>query len=141
MKKSLQYKAIIQEIPAIRKDLDILQGEWSIPNSEMGQIRVMIEEIFSNIVRFGYRDSLEHHIDIILEKRAEEVTIELIDDGIPFNPLEYHQGPVTDPAASEDGGMGITLIRTFSNSLYYEREGDFNHLHISKQLKSNTTSG
>ena len=141
MKKPLQYKAHIQEIPSIRKDLEILQVEWNIQDSEMGQIRVMIEEIFSNIVRFGYTDSLEHHIDVVLEKNADEVTIDMIDDGIPFNPLEYQQGPFSDPAASEDGGMGITLIRTFSNSLSYNREGIHNHLQITKHLKSNTSSG
>jgi len=141
MKKPLQYKADIQEIPAIRKDLEILQVEWNIPDSEMGQIRVMIEEIFSNIIRFGYTDSLEHQIDVILEKNADQVTINMIDDGIPFNPLEYEHGPFSDPAASEDGGMGITLIRTFSNSLSYNREGNHNHLQITKHLKSNTSSG
>ena len=141
MKQVLQYPSLIQEIPAIRYDLERIKAEWKVPVSEMRQITVMIEEIFSNIIRFGYRDSLEHHVDIILAKEDEEIIIEIIDDGIPFDPLEHSNGPVTDPAASEDSGMGLTLIKTFSNSLAYHREGEQNHLIITKKLKSSGPSG
>ena len=137
MIRNFTYHSEIQQIPAIRKDLTELQSEWVIPDSEMRQISVMIEEIFSNILRYAYRDKLEHQVHIQLEKKHEAILIQITDDGIPFNPLEHHPGRVPDPAMSEDSGMGLTLIKTFSSSISYKRVDGNNHLLITKKIKSN----
>lgn len=137
MTRSYSYRSEIQEIPRIRKDLAELQSEWSIPDSEMRQIGVMIEEIFSNILRYAYRDKLEHQVHISLEKNDDDILIQITDDGIPFNPLEHQPGPNLDPAMSEDSGMGLTLIKTFSSSISYNRENHNNQLLIIKKIKSN----
>lgn len=136
MEQTFFYRSEIQEIPSIREDLLRVQTEWSIPDSEMRQIGVMIEEIFSNIIRFAYTDSLDHQVHISLKKDNEDVVIQITDDGIPFNPLEHHPGPVSDPAVSVDSGMGLTLIKTFSNSLSYQRVNHNNQLVITKKIKS-----
>lgn len=136
MKQTFTYRSEIQEIPSIREDLLRVQTEWSIPDSEMRQIGVMIEEIFSNIIRFAYKDSLDHQVHISLSKINAEVILQITDDGIPFNPLEHHPGPVSDPAVSVDSGMGLTLIKTFSNSLSYQRVNHHNQLSITKKIKS-----
>ena len=137
MIRTFTYSSEIQQIPVIRKDLTELQSEWTIPDSEMRQISVMIEEIFSNILRYAYRDKLEHQVHIQLEKKQEAILIQITDDGIPFNPLEHQPGPISDPAMSEDSGMGLTLIKTFSSSISYQREDGKNHLLITKNIKSN----
>ncbi len=137
MEQLYKYRSLIQEIPAIRKDLNNLQSEWSIPDSEMRQIRLIIEEIFSNVIRYAFTDSKEHLVQVKLKKVDDEIAIQITDDGIPFNPLEYNQKVITDPASSVDGGMGLTLIKTFSNSITYERVDSKNQLLITKKIKSN----
>ena len=141
MEQLYKYRSSIQEIPTIRKDLTELQSLWSIPDSEMRQIRLIIEEIFSNIIRYAFSDLQEHFIQVQLKKLNDEITIQITDDGIPFNPLEYNQGIITDPASSVDSGMGLTLIKTFSNSITYERVDSHNQLLITKKIKSNSSSG
>jgi len=136
MDRSFKYPSHIQEIPRIRKDLEFLEQEWSISKSEIRQILVIIEEIFSNIVRYAYEDKLEHAIDIKLGYRDSQIEIEIIDDGIAFNPLDYHLGPLSDPATSDAGGMGLTLIRAFSSNMSYVRNSGINHLKITKKVKS-----
>ena len=130
------YRSDIQEIPRIRKNLSELAALWAIPASELNQIGVILEELFSNIIRFAYEDNLEHQVEIRLLREHNEIFIEIIDDGTPFNPLENRPVRFSDPAASHAGGMGITLIRTFSDSLTYERKSDRNHLVIRKKIKS-----
>jgi anti-sigma regulatory factor (Ser/Thr protein kinase) len=137
MEKVMQYKSIIQEIPRIRQDLMAISKTWIIPASELNQITVIVEELFSNIVRFAYEDDAEHVIEIRLHKSESEITLEVSDDGIPFDPLEYTPGSTSDPAASETGGMGLTLIKTFSDRISYHRENQRNCLVILKRLKSN----
>lgn len=136
MDQSFQYRSHIQEIQHIRKDLEFLEREWSIPESELRQILVIIEEIFSNIVRYAYEDKLEHTIEVKLGCKDSEVEIEIIDDGMAFNPLDYHLGPLSDPATQDAGGMGLTLIRTFSSDISYQRMAGKNHLKITKEVKS-----
>jgi len=137
MNRTFTYRSEIQEIPAIRKDLAELQSIWSIPDSEMRQISVMIEEIFSNILRYAYTDNREHQVLVSLEKNGNDILIRIADDGVAFNPLEHRPGPAPDPAMSENGGMGLTLIKTFSSSISYSREDGKNHLLITKKIKSN----
>ena len=136
MEKVFQYKSEIQEIQQIRENLTELAELWTIPDSELRQLEVMVEELFSNIIRFAYNDNLEHQIEIRLLNGDRMVGIEIIDDGIPFNPLDHQQDALSDPAISDIGGMGLTLVRTFSDSITYSRTNEKNHLKITKKIKS-----
>lgn len=135
MNHSFKYRSNIQEIPHIREDFKFLVAEWSLPMSESRQILVIVEEIFSNIVRYAFSDSNEHTVDIRLNHLDGQIEIEIIDDGIEFNPLDYQMGPLVDPAASDTGGMGLTLIRAFSSKISYSRISGKNHLKITKKSK------
>jgi len=134
MERKFSYRSHIQEIPNIRKDFEFLKEEWSVPGSETRQILVIIEEIFSNIVRYAFEDELEHMIDIRLCNSESHIEIEISDDGIAFNPLDYHLEPQSDPANSDAGGMGLTLVRAFSSNISYRRSSKKNHLKITKKV-------
>ena len=136
MHRSFQYPSNIQEIPRIREDLEFLKTEWKIAKTETRQILVIIEELFSNIVRFAFPDKEEHLVDIQLTLNEDFIEIIILDDGIAFNPLEYQTDEDHDPTNSETGGMGLTLIKTFSNSMDYRRISGKNHLKIQKKIKS-----
>ena len=137
MERIFQYRSDIQEVPLIRKDLAGVVKEWGIPEPEMKQITVIIEELFSNIVRFAFNDNQEHFVEIILRKDDRIITIIVTDDGTPFNPLDYNPVQTSDPAASDTMGMGLTLVRAFSDSIKYHRLLNRNHLEITKSIKSN----
>jgi len=134
MEQTFQYPSEIHEIPNIRKDLGVLESAWKIPESKMRQIRVIVEELFSNIVRFAYEDNEVHVIEIRMNKNENIIIIEIIDDGIAFNPLEYNLDPLRDPALVGSDGMGLTLVQTFSSNMSYQRRGDKNHLRIEKKI-------
>jgi anti-sigma regulatory factor (Ser/Thr protein kinase) len=134
MEQIFQYRAEIHEIPNIRKDLGVLETAWKIPKSKMRQILVIVEELFSNIVRFAYEDNLEHAIEIRMNRNENSIEIEIIDDGIAFDPLEFCEDPLRDPALVASGGMGLTLVQTFSNKMTYQRIGDKNQLRIEKKI-------
>lgn len=136
MDRLFHYHSNIQEIPRIREDLEFLKNEWAISDSEIRQILVIIEELFSNIIRYAFEDTQEHTVDIKLGYSASQIEIEIIDDGIPFNPLEYEMGAMADPASSDAGGMGLTLIRAFSSKVSYKRNSGRNHLKITKNIKA-----
>jgi len=113
-----------------------MENDWAIPEPEIRQILVIIEELFSNIVRYAFEDSLEHYIDIRIRNTGDRLEIEMIDDGIDFNPLEYQSVPTSDPVRLSAGGMGLTLIKAFASSISYRRIAGENHIFITKKVKN-----
>ena len=140
MKKTFQYKSEVQSIVSIRKDLEILADTWEIPSSESRQITLIVEELFSNIIRFAFEGKGNHLIELSLSKSEGIISLLLSDDGIQFNPLEYNPGQEADPAFIDDGGMGLTLIKAFADSIEYKREKQKNQLHIIKSIRSQSGS-
>lgn len=127
---------MIQEVPVIRKDLASIAEKWGISRQDIKQITFIAEEIFSNIIRFAFQDQLEHEVEFVLVREGEKVILEIIDDGIPFDPLQYRLSVPSNPAALDSGGMGLSLVRTFSNTISYQRIGQTNHLMVTKWLKT-----
>lgn len=136
MKKKFQYKSEIQSIATIRKDMEDLAKSWDIPSSEAKQITLMLEELFSIIIRYAFKEKTNHHIGFAISQNEGIIYLLLSDDGIPFNPLEYNPEQLTDPASSDDGGMGLSLIRAFADSIEYKREEQKNQLLIQKTIRS-----
>jgi anti-sigma regulatory factor (Ser/Thr protein kinase) len=136
MDRVFQYIADIQEIPRIREDLGFLKKEWVVSDGEIRQIQVIIEELFSNIVRHAFKDNRDHMVDIRLAYMDANIEIEIIDDGIPFNPLDFKNGIQKDPAKIEESGMGLPLVKAFSSGVSYRYDSGRNHLTITKKLKN-----
>jgi serine/threonine-protein kinase RsbW len=132
----MKYLSDIQSIPLIRKELKELAISWGLPDAERRQITLIIEELFSHTIRFAFEDENKHEVLVRISKLDRTISIEMSDDGIPFNPLEYNPKPGNDPVGSEDGGMGLLLVKTFTDSIAYSRKENRNHLLIRKIIKS-----
>ena len=50
-------------------------------------LRLVAEEVLTNVAHHAYRDDAEHSIGVRLTVSAESVTLEFTDDGPPFDPL------------------------------------------------------
>ena len=137
MEQHFQYRSIIQEVPGIRKDLSSLKAEWNIPNSEFKQILFIVEELFSNIIRYAFQDTREHLVEVVIKRNAEHIVLEIEDDGIPFDPTSYLPDVNSDPADAHTSGMGLSLVKTFADSITYQRNNQRNCLEIVKSIKSN----
>lgn len=103
----------------------------------VGRIRLVLDELFTNIVSYAYDDDEAHRITVELtDPEAGIVAITLIDDGRAFNPLD-RPPPDLDAAIEERrvGGFGIHLVKTFMDTCEYRRDGDTNRLTITKEFR------
>ncbi len=93
------------------------------------EIRLVLEEIVTNIISYGYEDRADHAIDVDLVTSEQDITLRVRDDARPFNPLEQ---PVPDlEVPIEDrgiGGMGIHIVREIMDEIDYKREDNGNLL-------------
>lgn len=99
-------------------------------------IQLSIDELFVNIVSYGFQDDSHHIVEVKIKTIGDSVQVDLIDDGLAFNPLKDAPEPDLD-AALEDrrvGGVGIHIVKALMNEVSYSRNGDKNHLRMIKKL-------
>lgn len=121
----------LRQVAAAAEELG-LRENWS--PALVHQIDLAIEELGNNVVRHGFEGG-PGELEITLNSDDELITLEIVDDGRPFNPLE--DAPIPDvEAALEDrpiGGLGIHLVLTMMDEMHYRRENEKNHLTLVKR--------
>ena len=94
-----------------------------------------IEEMVSNTIKYGYRDDLQHQIEIQLALSTSVLEIEIRDDGHPFDPFAY---PASSPSLPSDqrktGGLGIHFVRNILDGCNYMRREGKNIVRLTKRL-------
>ena len=103
------------------------QESW--PSDLVFRVNLVLEELILNIINHGHDEGL-HEIELTLTSEADAVTIEISDDGRPFDPVTDVPTPDVSAPLEERpiGGLGIHLVRTMMDELDYRRESGRNHL-------------
>lgn len=107
--------------------------EWP-PELEF-QIKLVLEELGLNIINHGHDGAEGREIEIEIVSEADAVTVEIVDDGRPFDPMTEAPAPDTESALEDRpvGGLGVHLVRTMMDEARYRREGDRNRLTLVKR--------
>ncbi len=116
--------AEIENLPQIAGWLEETLAGAGVSEKDQFEIGLAVDEACSNIILHGYmqRSGTIGIESCILDN---ELTVIISDTGMPFNPLE-----VTPPVLDADvdhrkiGGLGVHLIRSVTDALFYEyRDG------------------
>ncbi len=125
----------IRDIERIHRALNEYLWTIRIEDYERKKISITVDEVLSNIIKYGYDDDLEHTITFHIIPLHGSIELEFIDDGKHFDPLDYlrHQSNVL----SEDktGGFGLKLISKLMHDIHYNRNGHQNILRIKLNYK------
>lgn len=92
-------------------------------------LELVIAEAVTNVIQNAFTDDEAHKIPLWLGFKNDAVVIEIRDDGLLFDPLQYPEAKL--PQSLEDateGGLGIHLIRSYCRECVYRREGNENIL-------------
>ncbi len=93
--------------------------------------RLAIEEMATNIVKYGYDDAARHEILLLVQIDPGVLLVVLEDDGHEFNPLQAAQPDLQVPLDQrEPGGLGIHLVRKLAARMDYQRCGGRNRLTV-----------
>lgn len=106
--------------------------QW--PADLIFQVELVLEELGLNVINHGKSEGLQQ-IEIRLTSEAEALTIEIVDSGVPFDPLTDAPRPDLESGVQERavGGLGVHLVRSMMDELDYRREGGKNHLTLVKE--------
>ena len=83
------------------------------------------------------KDEDDHEIELRVELSENRLTVSIVDDGIPFNPIGV-ETPDTELSLEERkiGGLGIHLVRRVMDKVSYQRRIDKNIATLVKRLNT-----
>lgn len=128
---SLTVRTARDELDRINAAVDSLAEQDDWPADLVFRVRLVLEEWNLNVMDHGHDDDT-HEIDIELTSDADEVTIEIVDGGKPFDPLNDAPAPDLTSAVGERrvGGLGVHFMRELMDEVLYKRESGKNHLKL-----------
>jgi serine/threonine-protein kinase RsbW len=104
--------------------------EASLPEARVGELDLLIEEIFMNVCWHAYFDGKAGVVILSYSVPAPgELKVEVADQGAEFNPLMAAPPDVTSNLERRPiGGFGIFLVKALARSIAYRRDRDWNRL-------------
>ncbi|HBN08615.1 MAG TPA: ATP-binding protein [Cyanobacteria bacterium UBA8530] len=128
MPLSRTFEAKIAVIDSLIEFVGDFATEQGLPPKRSLPLQLALEEAVVNICNYAY-SAPNGEIEVKLEHDGNRLTVELWDEGIPFDPLATE---APDLSASleerEIGGLGIFLIGKMMDEVRYRREGKNNVL-------------
>ncbi len=133
-KLSLEIEPSVEELSTITAAVEQFGDAEQWPPDLVFQINLVIEELGLNIMTHGMSEDLEK-IEITLTVEGESLTIEIVDNGRPFDPTSDAPEPDLDSGIGERsiGGLGVHIVRSLMDSLCYRRQGGRNHVTLVKE--------
>jgi serine/threonine-protein kinase RsbW len=104
--------------------------EASLPEARIGELDLLIEEIFMNVCCHAYPEGRHGVVTLTYTVPAPgELSVEVADQGAEFNPLMAAPPDITLNLESRPiGGLGILLAKTLAQTISYRRDRDWNRL-------------
>jgi anti-sigma regulatory factor (Ser/Thr protein kinase) len=134
---AFELKSNLSELDNLCQSLENFGQKIGLPKKLIFEINLALDELFTNIISYGFDDDEEHIIKVTITPQNEELCLCIEDDGIPFNPTDFE---TPDVACSVEnckiGGLGIHIIRKLMDEICYQRCGKKNILTMKKNLSN-----
>lgn len=120
----------VSEITRLAEFVESICEELEVDMSASFNIDLALEEAVSNVINYAYGEQTGCPVTLYVSGEEDVIVFTLVDEGVPFNPLE--SAPEVDVTLSaeerEIGGLGIFLIQNIMQSVEYRREDNRNVL-------------
>lgn len=94
------------------------------------KLSFVLEEVLANIIKYS---SYSGKIVINFEELNNRITLEIIDDGNHFNPINSPEPDLNENLKErKESGLGLFLSKTYADNIGYQRKGGkYNIIHLS----------
>jgi serine/threonine-protein kinase RsbW len=134
-KYSFKLKSRLSELDKLYRNLETFGRKVGLSKKCIFEINLALDELFTNIISYGFTDNEDHLIKITITPQNEMLCLCIEDDGVPFDPVEFNE-PAIQCSIEECkiGGLGIHIIKNLVDELCYERCGDKNVTTLRKHI-------
>lgn len=116
-------EAALPRATAFLRDGGVMAG---LPEARLDVLEIVVEELFVNVAQHSGAAAVELRYSA---PAAGVLEVEIADDGQAFDPLTRPAPEFRIPLEARPvGGLGIYLVRRFTQSLRYCRDGGWNRV-------------
>ena len=123
--EALEVVAEISQLDTVNAFLHEELDRRLCPQRVQNKLDIAVEELFVNVCSYAYPDATDEDAGTVWVRRTytpdpSTITVDFIDAGVPFNPLE--QPDAETPASIEDtpiGGLGIMMAKQCVDEMRY----------------------
>ena len=134
---SFELKSSLSELDRLCQNLETFGKKFGFSKKLIFEINLALDELFTNIISYGFKDDEEHVIKVTLTPQNDELCLCIEDDGKPFNPIDFETPDVSCSVENcKIGGLGIHIMKKLMDEVCYQRCGDKNVLNLKKKLET-----
>lgn len=123
--RSRSFPATLDSVPEASAWLSRGAADLGLSTAVDFAMALCLEEVLTNIVVHGHATAAT----LSLAEESPVIRLEIIDDGLAFDPttapIKRIEGPLAD---AEVGGLGIGLLHHFCDLMTYRRDAGKNRL-------------
>ena len=129
--------AVLSDIPVATEFIENELLRLNCKKKAIVELKIVIDEMFSNIIKFAYKgETGPVTIRLLVKEDYESVYLNFIDEGIPYNPLIKDDPDITLSADDRDiGGLGIFMVKNMVDDAKYKYENGHNMFTVHKTIK------
>ncbi len=134
---SIKLKNRLVDLEKIKTAVSKMSVAVDCTHRKFKEIDLVLEELFTNVVKYGFKDNKEHLIDLSMSCDNDSLNIRMEDDGEPFDLTAYAE-PDTKCAIEKRcvGGLGIHFVKHFIDECRYSRKKGKNIVELKKRMAS-----
>jgi serine/threonine-protein kinase RsbW len=132
--EQIRLPAVLDNLRPLLRFIDDYGLKVGLDGRSRQQVEVAADEILTNIINYAYPEGGgEIRVTCNIDPSGR-LSVEIVDGGIPFNPLEA-ESPALPSRIEEQGigGLGILLAKRLVDEIRYRRENNLNILTLHKK--------
>lgn len=124
------FAGSVDTVPAVIAFVAAEARAWGVHPRRLSQLELAVEEAVVNICLYAY-EVPPGEVLVRVEPGEDRFVVELVDEGVPFDPLAADESDLAAAAAERQmGGLGIVLVRRVMDEVGYVRAGGRNVLRL-----------
>jgi anti-sigma regulatory factor (Ser/Thr protein kinase) len=123
----------VGSLPDIVAFINEFGGSHGLDDDQRFDAELIIEELFTNLVKYGTGTTSE--IEISLARDGDALTIRLRDRVVmPFDPSQSRPIPSGDELGPLPGGRGLELVRRIADQVQFEHNDGISTITVTKRI-------
>jgi len=126
----------LAQLAIVRGQVESFAKRENLSRDVVFAAKLVLEELLTNTISYGYGDKSVQLIEIRLEVRGDQLIIRTVDDGLAFDPRTAKE-PNTESNLKDRaiGGLGVHLVKNLMDKFEYRHKDGKNYVTLRKRLR------
>ncbi len=126
----------LAQLAVVRDQVESFAKRENLSRDVIFAAKLVLEELLTNTISYGYSDKSVQLIEIRLEVRGDQLIISTVDDGLAFDPRTAKEPNIESSLKDRAiGGLGVHLVKNLMDRVEYRHKDGKNHVTLRKRLK------